>query len=207
MKFEINGLNHVALVCRDMQRTVDFYMNILGFELVKTIDLPGGLGQHFFFDTGGRQCIAFFWFAEAEDRRPGVSNPRQLVDPAEFHQDPTAWISSHGSMNHFAFDVAPDKIEAYRQKLIDAGVTVSEMMHHDNSPGQTAPAVEDGVWVSSVYFLDPDGIMLEFAAWQRPFSVEKGDKWDNVPARPEDVARYRAIAAKARQEESSAVVT
>ncbi|MGE4615432.1 MAG: VOC family protein, partial [Gammaproteobacteria bacterium] len=35
MKFEINGLNHVALVCRDMQRTVDFYTNILGFELVK----------------------------------------------------------------------------------------------------------------------------------------------------------------------------
>jgi catechol 2,3-dioxygenase-like lactoylglutathione lyase family enzyme len=27
MKFEINGLNHVAFVCEDMQRTVDFYTN------------------------------------------------------------------------------------------------------------------------------------------------------------------------------------
>ena len=201
MKFEISGLNHIALVCEDMQRTVDFYTNILGFELVKTIDLPGGLGQHFFFDMGGRQCIAFFWFTEAGDRVPGVSNPRQLVDPAEFHQDPTAWISSHGSMNHFAFDVAPDKIDEYRQKLIDAGITVSEIMHHDNSPGQTAESADDGVWVSSVYFLDPDGIMLEFAAWQRPFSSQKGDRWDNVPARPEDVSRYRAVAEEAMTEE------
>ena len=204
MKFEISGLNHIALVCQDMQRTVDFYTNILGFKLVKTIDLPGGLGQHFFFDFGGRQCIAFFWFTDAGDRVPGVSNPRQLVDSAEFHQDPTAWISSHGSMNHFAFDVAPDKIDAYRQNLIDAGVTVSDMMHHDNSPGQAAESTNDGVWVSSVYFLDPDGIMLEFAAWQRPFSAQKGDHWDNVPARPEDVPRYRAIGEEAMQEEVAA---
>ena len=204
MKFEISGLNHIALVCQDMQRTVDFYTNILGFKLVKTIDLPGGLGQHFFFDFGGRQCIAFFWFTDAGERVPGVSNPRQLVDPAEFHQDPTAWISSHGSMNHFAFDVAPDKIDAYRQNLIDAGVTVSDMMHHDNSPGQAAESVNDGVWVSSVYFLDPDGIMLEFAAWQRPFSAHQGDHWDNVPARPEDVACYRAIAEEAMHEEVAA---
>ena len=77
MKFEISGLNHIALVCEDMQRTVDFYTNILGFELVKSIDLPGGLGQHFFFDMGGRQCVAFFWFTEAQERVPGVSNPRQ----------------------------------------------------------------------------------------------------------------------------------
>lgn len=204
MKFEISGLNHIALVCEDMQRTVDFYTNILGFELVKTIDLPGGLGQHFFFDMGGRQCIAFFWFAEAEKRVPGISNPRQLVDPAEFHQDPTAWISSHGSMNHFAFDVAPDKIDGYRQNLIEAGITVSDMMHHDNSPGQAAEPADDGVWVSSVYFLDPDGIMLEFAAWQRPFSAQKGDRRDNVPARPEDVARYRAIGEAAMTEEVAA---
>ena len=113
MKFEISGLNHIALVCKDMQRTVDFYTNILGFELVRSIDLPGRLGQHFFFDMGGRQCIAFFCFTEAGDRVSGVSNPRQLVDPAEFHQDPTAWISSYGSMNYFAFDVAPDMVEKH----------------------------------------------------------------------------------------------
>ena len=190
-EFELRGLNHCALVSEDMQRTVDFYSGVLGMPLVKTIDLPGGLGQHFFFDAGGGQCLAFFWFTEAAKRQPGISNPRKLIEPEEFHSDPTAWISSHGSMNHFAFDVAPDKIEEYRKKLMDKGIRVSEVMHHDNSPGQTAPEVTDGVWVSSIYFLDPDGVMLEFAAWQRPFSADRGDKWDHQPARPADIPRYR----------------
>src|SRR5215831_8846205 len=59
--FTLNGVNHLALVCRDMARTVDFYTNVLGMALVKTIDLPGG-GQHFFFDMGNGNLLAFFWF-------------------------------------------------------------------------------------------------------------------------------------------------
>ena len=51
--FELRGINHLALVCRDMERTVDFYTNVLGMPLVKTIELPAGMGQHFFFDCGG----------------------------------------------------------------------------------------------------------------------------------------------------------
>ncbi len=193
--FELRGLNHVALVCRDMQRTVDFYTNVLDMELVKTIDLPGGLGQHFFFAMGGgRQCLAFFWFTEAQERVPGISNPRENIDPARIFDDPTALASSHGSMNHIAFDVAPDKIEEYRKRLIERGVDVSPVMHHDTSTSQAAPEVTDRVWVSSIYFQDPDGILLEFAAWQRSFSSEKGDRTDHRPATPADIPRYRAAA-------------
>ena len=47
-RFELQGINHLALVCRDMARTVDFYTTVLGMPLVKTIELPGGMGQHFF---------------------------------------------------------------------------------------------------------------------------------------------------------------
>ena len=204
-EFELRGLNHVAMVCKDMQRTVDFYTNVLGMKLKKTIDLPGGVGQHFFFDMGGGQCFAFFWFTEATDRQPGVSNPRANLDPRTIFQDPTAITSSHGSMNHFAFDVAPDKIEEYRQRLIDKGVDVSPIMHHDTSPMQAADEVTDKVWVSSIYFQDPDGIVLEFAAWQRAFSAEKGDRWDHRPAGPADRERYRRDGAEfARQMQRSA---
>ena len=38
--FKVSGINHLALVCRDMQQTVDFYEGVLGFPLVKTIELP-----------------------------------------------------------------------------------------------------------------------------------------------------------------------
>ena len=117
-EFELRGLNHVAMVCRDMQRTVDFYTNVLGMKLIRTLDLPGGSGQHFFLDMGGGQCFAFFWFPDAPERSPSISNPRANVDPATALTDPTGFISSHGSMNHFAFDVAPEKIAAYREKLI-----------------------------------------------------------------------------------------
>ena len=74
-EFDLGGINHVALVCSDMARMVDFYSNILGMPLIKSLDLPNGQGQHFFFDAGNGDCVAFFWFAEAPDRVPGVSSP------------------------------------------------------------------------------------------------------------------------------------
>ena len=58
--FEFRGVNHLALVCSDMERTVDFYTNVLGMALIKTIELPAGMGQHFFFDCGGDDLLAFF---------------------------------------------------------------------------------------------------------------------------------------------------
>jgi catechol 2,3-dioxygenase-like lactoylglutathione lyase family enzyme len=54
------GINHLALVCRDMAETVAFYTEALGMPLVKTVALPDG-GQHFFFDCGGGALLAFFW--------------------------------------------------------------------------------------------------------------------------------------------------
>ena len=72
-RFDLRGINHLALVCRDMARTVDFYSNVLGMPLVKTIELPAGMGQHFFFDCGGGDCLAFFWFPDAPDGVPGIS--------------------------------------------------------------------------------------------------------------------------------------
>ena len=31
-EFKLEGINHLALVCKDMQRTVDFYTRVLGME-------------------------------------------------------------------------------------------------------------------------------------------------------------------------------
>src|SRR5881275_633656 len=79
--FELRGYNHIALTCADMQKTVDFYEGILGFPLVKTLEFPGGRGQHFFFQITEDDGIAFFWFANAPAPQPGVSvAPWQTVD-------------------------------------------------------------------------------------------------------------------------------
>ena len=73
-RFEYCGVNHVALVARDMAETVDFYTNVLEMKLVKTVEFPDGRGQHFFFDCGGGGTIAFFWFPDAPPVAPGIAS-------------------------------------------------------------------------------------------------------------------------------------
>ncbi|MEU4836054.1 VOC family protein [Streptosporangium sp. NPDC023615] len=176
-EFELRGINHLALVCSDMKRTVDFYSGVLGMPLIKTIELPMGWGQHFFFDCGGGDALAFFWFPDAPEGVPGISAPKNLPDRGEL-------LSAVGSMNHVALDVAPDRIEEYRDRLISKGVDVGVVLNHDDSEFGVAPAMHEGVFVRSIYFKDPDGILVEFAAWTRK------------PASPEDVRHEPRTAAE-----------
>jgi catechol 2,3-dioxygenase-like lactoylglutathione lyase family enzyme len=163
-EFEIRGVNHLALTCRDMAKTVEFYRDVLGMPLTKTIDLPGGMGQHFFFDIGNGDSLAFFWFPNAPAAHPGISNPASL--PGE-----GSMITAHGSMNHIAFNVPVEKFDAYYERLQAKGIAVSAIMNHDNSKYQVSPTITDDVFVRSVYFFDPDGICLEFACWTKVFDA------------------------------------
>ena len=180
-QFELRGINHLALVCRDMERTVDFYSNVLGMPLVKTIELPFDMGQHFFFDVGNGDCLAFFWFPKAPDRAPGIASPRGLPADGEL-------TTAIGSMNHVAFDVPPEKIDHYLEKLREKGVAAADIMNHDDSEMGVSKVPHEGTFVRSIYFFDPDGILLEFAAWTRPLG--EGDV-RHAPAR----AISRSVAA------------
>ena len=155
-KFEIRGIDHLALVCRDMKKTVDFYCGALGMPLVKTLDLPGGGGQHFFFDIGNGDMLAFFWFPDAPESIPGVT-----------HAGDGKLASAHASMNHVAFNVPAEKLDEYRAKLAEAGIEATDVVNHDDSERQASRTRTDSTFVRSVYFRDPDGILLEFAAWTR----------------------------------------
>jgi catechol 2,3-dioxygenase-like lactoylglutathione lyase family enzyme len=94
--------------------------------------------------------------------------------------------SAVGSMNHVAFHLDEDQLEASIARLKAAGVHVSApvVVNHDDSPAGVARDLHPGVWIRSVYFRDPNGIMLEYAATLRDF-------------RPEDVAHAPARAAEA----------
>jgi catechol 2,3-dioxygenase-like lactoylglutathione lyase family enzyme len=161
-EFEIRGVNHLALVCKDMARTVAFYRDVLGMPLIKTLDLPGGAGQHFFFDIGNGDSLAFFWFADAPPAAPGLSSPQALPTQGSF-------LSAHGSMNHIAFDVPAEKFDEYCERLKAKGIALSAVLNHDDSQFQVSETVTPGVFVRSVYFFDPDGVCLEFAAWTKAF--------------------------------------
>lgn len=169
-EFQLRGVNHLALVCRDMARTVHFYQGILGMPLVKTLELPNGMGQHFFFDIGNGDCLAFFWFPNAPEPLEGVVTAAALPGDGDI-------TTAIGSMNHVAFDIAPERFDEYRQKLIDKGIRVSAVMNHDDSEATVSQHLHPGVYVRSVYFRDPDGTLLELAAWTRhlgPADVSHG---------------------------------
>jgi len=136
--------------------------------LVKTIDLPHGSGQHFFFDIGNGDCLAFFWFPDAPPAAPGIASPADLPGRGSL-------LTAHGSMNHIAFSVPEEKFDDYCRRLAASRVALSPVLNHDDSPAQVSREVTDRVFVRSVYFFDPDGVCLEFACWTRAF-------------RPDDVA-------------------
>jgi len=182
-KFGVSGINHLALVCKDMKVTVDFYENVLGFPLIKTLDLPYGSGQHFFFDIGGGDSLAFFWFPEAPDSEPGVTHPAH-----DFGKGPIT--TAHATMNHVAFNVDADRIEECHQRLVDAGVDVSPVINHDHSETQASLELTESTFVRSIYFPDPDGIMLEFAGWTRAM---RPDDVAHEPATDADKEKYLAM--------------
>jgi catechol 2,3-dioxygenase-like lactoylglutathione lyase family enzyme len=166
LPFQFGGVHHLALVTSDMARTVAFYRDLLGLRLIKSIDLPAGVGQHFFFDLGNGDTLAFFWFAEAPAHVDGASSPVALPLEGDFRSAP-------GSMNHVAIKVAPEHIDGYREKLTALGIHCTEIVSHDESEYQLADDPNDpGVWLRSVYFFDPDGHQLELAAWARALTAD-----------------------------------
>ncbi|WP_397487882.1 VOC family protein [Rhodococcus sp. KBW08] len=100
------GLHHTALVSSDVERTVKFYQDLLGFpltELIENRDYPGS--SHFFFDIGNGNLLAFFDF-------PGLDvGPYQEV---------------LGGLHHIAISVEPAKWAKLRTQLTEAGVELIE---------------------------------------------------------------------------------
>jgi catechol 2,3-dioxygenase-like lactoylglutathione lyase family enzyme len=96
------GLHHVALLCADVERTVQFYQGVLEFPLTEIFENRDYRGSsHFFFDIGNGNLLAFFDL-------PGLD----LGDYAEVL----------GGLHHIAIAVEPQRWQHLRGKLEAAGV-------------------------------------------------------------------------------------
>src|SRR5215204_5147642 len=96
------GLHHTALISSDVETTVRFYQDVLGFpltELIDNRDYPGS--SHFFFDIGNGNLLAFFDF-------PGLD-----VGP---------YAEVLGGLHHVAISVEPEKWAELKTRLEEAGV-------------------------------------------------------------------------------------
>ncbi|MEV6305731.1 VOC family protein [Actinoplanes sp. NPDC051861] len=96
------GLHHTALISSDVETTVRFYQDLLGFpltELIENRDYPGS--SHFFFDIGNGNLLAFFDL-------PGL--------------DLGPYAEVLGGLHHMAISVAPERWEGLVGRLAEAGV-------------------------------------------------------------------------------------
>jgi catechol 2,3-dioxygenase-like lactoylglutathione lyase family enzyme len=96
------GLHHTALISSDVETTVRFFQEVLGFpltELIENRDYPGS--SHFFFDIGNGNLLAYFDF-------PGL--------------DVRPYVEVLGGLHHLAISVEPSKWQALVEKLTAAGV-------------------------------------------------------------------------------------
>ncbi len=83
-------------------------------------------------------------------------------------------------MNHVAFDVPEDKMDDYRRRLLDKGLEVTEIANHDDSRRTISEELHEGVFMRSMYFFDPDGILLEFACWSNAGKALAADQRNDV---------------------------
>lgn len=145
------GFSHVGLSTLDLDATRAFYEGVLGFPAVRCDIMEvqeGGRIRHVFFDCGGGRLLAFM-----EPRGvPGI--------PAEYDAGINRGLGVPDAFYHFAFDVdSHDALAAKRRELIGKGVKVSPIVDHDG-------------WMESIYFKDPNGILLEYAWQSRPLGAD-----------------------------------
>jgi catechol 2,3-dioxygenase-like lactoylglutathione lyase family enzyme len=142
-------LHHVAYATRDVEATTHFYEDLMGFPLVHTEITALGESwlRHVFYeittgedrsharaDDAPSECIAFFELHQVGEQ-PGWTT------------DVSAGVGLPFWVNHCAFRATAEQQEQVRARMTAAGIE---------------PAMEqDHGWCHSLYYLDPNGIMVE----------------------------------------------
>ena len=135
---ESRGVHHVAFTTRDVEATYEFYTHKLGMRLLHAESHRQGEGyfRHFFFGMGGGEAIAFF-------QLEGVGE-----DP-DFKTEISTGLGLPTWANHIAFRLdSLEELEAMTKQMHERGI--SDIMQIDHG------------WCTSIYTLDPNGIMVEF---------------------------------------------
>jgi catechol 2,3-dioxygenase-like lactoylglutathione lyase family enzyme len=96
------GIHHTAMLSSDVERTIHFYQDILGFPLTDIFENRDYKGSnHFFFDLGNGNLLAFFDF-------PGLG-----LGP---------YAEVLGGLHHIAISVEPANWERLKARLDEEGI-------------------------------------------------------------------------------------
>jgi catechol 2,3-dioxygenase-like lactoylglutathione lyase family enzyme len=139
------GFSHIGLSTLDLDKTREFYEDVLGFKPVvaDTINVKeGGHLRHLCFDVGRDQLIAFL-------------EPNGVPDvPAKYDAGINRGLGVPAGFYHFAFEAGSAAgLAEKRDELRAKGVEVTEIVDHG--------------WAQSIYFKDPNGLSLEYCCMVR----------------------------------------
>jgi catechol 2,3-dioxygenase-like lactoylglutathione lyase family enzyme len=163
-------LHHVAYATRDVEATTHFYEDLMGFPLVHTELQAHGESswvRHVFYDIGPdphghHEAIAFFEFegiGEQPNWTPDLSDGVGLP----------VWV------NHCAFRATAEQQEAVRARMTAAGIEPLMEIDHD--------------WCHSLYYVDPNGIMVELCRDTPGFTANPAEAHRLLVASPFDNAK------------------
>src|ERR1700712_2294573 len=97
------GIHHAALICSDVEKTIEFYQGLMGFPLVEWLENRDYKGSSlFFFTLGNQPLLGFFDF-------PGLG-----LEPG---------VEAIGTIQHIAISVEPARHAALRGRLDEAGIS------------------------------------------------------------------------------------
>ena len=151
----VRAVDHINIVVADLERSVRFYTELLGFRKTHDVHMEGEWIERIIGLKGVEGLVAF---VEA----PGGGVRIELLQyraPPGTALPENSRANTHG-LRHFALRV--DDIEAMAAKLRAAGVTLfSDPVRVP--AGVVKFAAGDK---TLVYFLDPDGVILELAEYR-----------------------------------------
>lgn len=126
------GINHLAMITDDMNKTVRFWRDLLGMKLIGATG--DGVNRQYFFEISDTDCIAFFEWPEVE-----------LPVPKDHGVPPVKPLS----FDHVAIGVGcEEELNAIKRLLEGAGFDVSPVIDHG--------------FIKSIYSFDPNNIPIEF---------------------------------------------
>ena len=130
-------LEHLGIMVRDLEKSREFYEELLGFKLVKTVDDPKTGGKMVYLDLGGNM-IELIWY-------PDAVNEAEAVEPKV------------GIHHIHIFVESSDSIHEIVEALEEKGVSIIEKPTQAIRGGTRAAVYDpDGVYVGLV-----DGPLLD----------------------------------------------
>jgi len=167
------GIHHLALNTDDMKMTIDFYAGVLGMPLVHALRVPPGVGV----GPGNRgnppfENLRHYFFDAGGDTLVAFF---EMPKGAKQQGDRNALAA----MQHCSFTATQERFEQLVQRLRDAAVPL-------------IGPIPVGAQTWSVYFMDPNGIRLEFS-WQEDDGedVRVAQRWTQT--RAETLAELRSV--------------